>query len=224
MWANAQRDGSPAEYRWRPLPTPQSLTDSPTRVPCNNAVNIGERKTWTQSEFYSWQNSLTGQETQKVNICCTSPGDGQWSCKVWLASVERRRCSKAATTRNPLKFTGVPQTTEPISAACRLKFTILWEHVWETLLFNKFFSDCRYMPYLRRYSPTKLCDGAQMANFWRFFCVLYSQRAACSTFLTCILNSHQGHTMCGSMADIESATAEIRQGKKEDRRNHRAKI
>jgi len=29
--------------------------------------------------------------------------------------------------------------------------------------------------------------------------------------------------MCGSMADIQSPTAEIRRGKKEDR-NHRAKI
>jgi len=35
----------------------------------------------------------------------------------------------------------------------------------------------------------------------------------------------EGHTMCGSMADIQSATAEIRQGnKEEERRNHRAKI
>jgi len=25
MWANAQRDGRPAEYRWRPCSTPQSL-------------------------------------------------------------------------------------------------------------------------------------------------------------------------------------------------------
>ena len=25
------------------------------RVPCSNAANIGERKTWTQSEFCSWQ-------------------------------------------------------------------------------------------------------------------------------------------------------------------------
>jgi len=24
------------------------------------------------------------------------------------------------------------------------------------------------VPYLRRYSPTNLCDGAQMAIFWRF--------------------------------------------------------
>jgi len=32
------------------------------------------------------------------------------------ASVERRRCSNAAKTRNPLKFARVPQTTGPISA------------------------------------------------------------------------------------------------------------
>ena len=36
-------------------------------------------------------------------------------------------------------------------------------------MFNKFFSDCRYMPQLRRYSPTKLCDGAEMAIFDDFF-------------------------------------------------------
>jgi len=35
------------------------------RVPYSNAANIGERKTWTQSEFYSWQNSINGQETPK---------------------------------------------------------------------------------------------------------------------------------------------------------------
>ena len=34
-------------------------------------------------------------------------------------------------------------------------------------MFNKFFSDCRYMPRLRRYSPTKLCDGAKMAILLR---------------------------------------------------------
>jgi len=28
MWANAQRDGRPAEYRWRPLFNPQSLADA----------------------------------------------------------------------------------------------------------------------------------------------------------------------------------------------------
>jgi len=34
-------------------------------VPCSNAANIGERKTWTQSEFCTWQNSVTGNSLRK---------------------------------------------------------------------------------------------------------------------------------------------------------------
>jgi len=81
MWANAQRDGRPAEYRWRPL----------------------------------------------------------FNAAVWLMPTTRVPCSNAAKTRNPLKSPGVPQTNETISAASGPKFTILWGHVEEILLFNKFF-------------------------------------------------------------------------------------
>jgi len=91
MWANAQRDGRPAEYRWRPL----------------------------------------------------------FNAAVWLPPTAGVLCSNAAKMRNPLKFIGVPQTNEPISAASGPKFTIFWGHVGEvllTLLFNKFLSDCRYLP------------------------------------------------------------------------------
>jgi len=48
-------------------------------------------------------------------------------------------CSNAAKTQNPLKLAGVPQTTGSIPAAIRPKFTILWGHVEEILLLNKFF-------------------------------------------------------------------------------------
>ena len=49
-------------------------------------------------------------------------------------------CSYATKTRNPLKFAGVPQTIGPISiTAGGPKFTILWGHVEEILLLNKFF-------------------------------------------------------------------------------------
>ena len=88
MWANAQRDGRPAEYRWRPL----------------------------------------------------------FNAAVWLTPTARVPCSKAVKTRNPLKFAGVPQTRQQISAVSRLKFTILSGHVEKVLLFNTFFSDFRYMP------------------------------------------------------------------------------
>jgi len=59
-----------------------------------------------------------------------------------------------------------------------------------------------------------------MVPRWRLFDdflrAVYFQRAACSRFQTCILNLHYGHTMCGSMVDIQFPTAEIRQGKKEE--------
>jgi len=67
-----------------------------------------------------------------------------------------------------LKFAGVPQTPEPISAVSGPKFATLWGPgglVEEILLFNKFFSGCRYVPLLGKYRSTMLCDGAQMAIF-----------------------------------------------------------
>jgi len=48
-------------------------------------------------------------------------------------------CSNTAKARNPLKFAGVPQTTVSISAASGPKCTILWGHVEDILLLNKFF-------------------------------------------------------------------------------------
>ena len=67
MWANAQRDGRPAEYRWRPL-----LSDADYSSAVHNAVNIEERKTWMQSAFCTWQNSVTGQEPPKMYIYTVS--------------------------------------------------------------------------------------------------------------------------------------------------------
>jgi len=66
MRANAQRDGRPAEYRWRPL----------------------------------------------------------FNAAVWLTSTSRVPCSNDAKTRKRLKFAGVPETNETISAASG-QFTIL---------------------------------------------------------------------------------------------------
>ena len=82
MWANAQRDGHPAEHRWCPLFNAANLADAHYHMPCSNA----------------------------------------------------------AKTPKPLKVAGVPQTPETISAAIGPKFTILWAHVEEILLLNKFFS------------------------------------------------------------------------------------
>jgi len=89
-------------------------------------------------------------------------------------------CSNAAKTRNRLKFAGVPQTTgwsQPLVG----RSLPYCEDMWRTYrCLTSFFSDCRYVPSLRRYSLTKLCDGAQMAIFGDFFasCISSEPRAA----------------------------------------------
>ena len=45
--------------------------------------------------------------------------------KVWLTSNTGMPCSNAAKTRNPLKFAGVPQTRQRISATSGPKYTII---------------------------------------------------------------------------------------------------
>jgi len=62
-----------------------------------------------------------------------------FNAAVWLTPATRVPCSNAAKTRNLLKLHGVLQTNERISAASGPKFTILWRHVGEILLLNKFF-------------------------------------------------------------------------------------
>ena len=109
--------------------------------------------------------------------------------KVWLTSTTRVACSNAAKMRKPLKFAGVSQTPEPISAASGSKFAILWGRVEEILLLNNFFPivdtclSCED-------SARQRCEMVHRWRFLRHSCVLYFQRAACSTFQTCILNSH----------------------------------
>jgi len=165
MWANAQRDGRPAEHRWRPL---------------FNAAKFG------------WRPQMP--------------------------------CSNAAKTRNPLKFAGMPETTGSISAASGPKFAILWGHVETYYCLTSFFPIVDMCPSCEDIAR----QNCAMVPRWRFFatfCVLYFHRAACSTLIqTCILNSHKGHTMCASMADIQSVMAEIRQGKKRKIEETTAKI
>ena len=76
------------------------------------------------------------------NVMAAMPNIGGALC----STLQRVPRSNAAKTRNPLKFAGVPQTPELISAVSGPKFTILQGHVEEASLLNKFFSDCRYMP------------------------------------------------------------------------------
>jgi len=68
---------------------------------------------------------------------------------------------------------------------------------------------------LQKDSPTKFCNGAQMANFWRFFASCISSEPHAASFRPASY-FHTKATPC--VADIQSAMAEIRQGKKLERK------
>ena len=138
--------------------------------------------------------------------------------KVWLTPNTGVPCSNAVKTRNPLKFAGVLQTTRPISAASGPKSTILWEHVEQILLLNKFFfrivDTCLSCEDIARQS-------CAMVPSWRFFDDFLHPVFAASP-VQHVSDLHpkfalRPHHMCASI-DIQSATAEIRRGKKEERR------
>jgi len=76
------------------------------------------------------------------NVMAALPNIGWrplFSAAVWLTPTATVSCSNAAKARNPLKFAGVPQTNETISATSGSKFTISCGHVEEISLLNKFF-------------------------------------------------------------------------------------
>jgi len=108
------------------------------------------------------------------NVMAALPNIGGAVCstpQIWLTPTTRVPYRHAVKTRNPLKFAGA-QTRQQISAVNGPKFTILWGRVEDILLFKIFF--------------VRWCEDG---DFLRHFCVLYFQRAACSTFQSCILNS-----------------------------------
>ena len=88
-------------------------------------------------------------------------------------------CSAVMLTRRKTRWNlqGCPKLAnrcQPLVSQSSLYYQDTCRRYW---CLTSFFSICRYMPQLRRYSPTKLCDGAKMATF----CILYFQQAACST-------------------------------------------
>jgi len=79
--------------------------------------------------------------------------------------------SNATKMRNPLKLAGVPQTRQQISAVSGPKFTTLWVHVEEILLFNKFFFRLSIRALVAKIWPDKVvwwcADGEFLGIFLR---------------------------------------------------------
>ena len=157
--SNAQHDGCHAKYRWHPLLNAAKFSwhVTPTAwVPCSNAANIGECKTWMQSEFCTWQNSVGGQEPWKCTYSVPAQEMAKHRAKFgWppLSDVGSVTTQRRETCWNLL---GCPKLTNRsqllVGRSC--------EDTW-----RRYCCLTSFFPQLRRYSPTKLRDGAQMAIF-----------------------------------------------------------
>ena len=73
MWANAQRDGSPAEYRWRPLFNAAVWLTPTTRVPCSNAAKT--RKSLKLPGVPQTNETISAASGPKFTILCRHVGD-----------------------------------------------------------------------------------------------------------------------------------------------------
>jgi len=183
MAARPNIDGALCESSVNPFLVPRrKLWLTPAAgLPCSNAANTAERKTWTYSEYCTGQNSDRGKSPRKciysvpAHEMAKHRANFGWPPVSDVAAVTKARCEK-----NQLKFAGVPQTPEPISAVSGPKFAIYCRDMEEILPFNKFFRLSMHA-FVAKIQPDKiLCNGSQMANFWRFFasCIFSEPRAA----------------------------------------------
>jgi len=146
MWVNAQRDGRPAEYRWRPLLNAAKFRWRPL-LECRAVTLpiIGEHKTWTQSEFCTWQNSVTGKEPRKcihsVRAQETNKHRAKFAClllsDVAAVTLPRREtrwnllgCPKLVNRSQPLVGRSSPYCEDMSARYCCL---------------TSIFSDCRHV-------------------------------------------------------------------------------
>ena len=120
--------------------------------------------------FEPAKNSVTGQEPPKMYMSCTSPGDGQTPCKVWLASVERRRCSNEAKTRNPLKCAGRPKLTkrsQPLVGRSSPYCKVMWRRYCCLISFLPIVDTCVSCEDIARQSSA-------MVPRWRFLATFFA--------------------------------------------------
>ena len=94
-------------------------------VPCSTLPISENARLGRNMHFAPGKIPLGGKSPRKC-IYSVAAQERSNTCKVLLASCERRRCSNATKTRNPLKYAGVPQTHQQMSAVISWpKFTIL---------------------------------------------------------------------------------------------------
>ena len=127
------------------------------------------------------------------NVMASLPNIGGALCschKVWLTPTTTVPCSNAAKMRNPLKFAGLPQTNEMISAASGPASSPYCGDMWRRY--------CRLTSFYPIVDTCLSCEdiarqSCGMVPRWQLFGVSASRISSeqrTSAFQTCILNLH----------------------------------
>ena len=174
-------------------------------VPCSNAANIGERKTSTQSEFCTGQNSVRGKSLRRCIYSVPAQETAKHRSKFGWPPM-----SDVAAVTKPIRKTrwnllGCPTKLVNQSQALVGRRSPYCEDRWRRYCYLTIFFWLSIHVFVAKIQPDKVVRWCQDGKFLAIVCVLYFHQ-------TCILNSYEGHTMCGSMAEIKSATADIRRG------------
>jgi len=196
MLADAPRDGCPVEYRWHlckssviPLLVPcRKLWLTPTaRVSCSNAANLEEYKTWRQSEC-SWQNAVRGNSPQNVYDSVQAQEKAKHRAKFGSSPLSDVRAVTKPRCETRCNLLGCPKLTN------RSQLLVGWRSAYCENIWRRYCCLTSFLPIIDTLLgfediARESCAVVHRRRFLANFCIPYFQRAACSTFQTCILNS-----------------------------------
>jgi len=162
---------------------------------CSSAAQLRCQYRITQNLDAKWILHLAklpyGQKPPKTYIWCTSPGDDKHRAKFgWHPSSDVGAVTKP-TCETRWNLLGCPKLvnwSQPLMGRSSPLPIVHCENV-ELLLFNNFFPILIHA-LVGKIQPDKSVRWCRDGEFLAIYCVLYFQRAACSTFQTCILNLH----------------------------------
>jgi len=127
-----------------------------------------------------------------IRMWANAQCDGRplFNAAVWLTPTTRMPCNNAGKKQNPLKLPGVPKFPNWSQPLVGQSSPYCGEDIWKRYSyltsFFPIFDMCLSFKDMARQS----CAMVRRWWFLAIFCVLHFKRAACSTFQTCILNSH----------------------------------
>ena len=144
-----------------------SKTVAVTAVTDNSIVVHVEQ--WDRCVIKAWNRNRQGNTKTKTRMRANAQRDGRPAECRWCPLFNAAKfgwchileCRAVTLPRRETRWNllGCPKLANRSQPLVR-RNPPYFEACGETLLFNKFFPDCQCVPYLRRYSPTKLCDGA----------------------------------------------------------------